>query len=271
MAIRPIFRWAGSKRKILAELVAATPQHFDRYFEPFAGSACLFFAVRPRAAVLGDINAQLIEAYDTIRRNPIRVASVLALLPTDADFYYGIRDHDPAELSKVDRAARFLFLNRLSFNGVYRTNRHGKFNVPPGRRTGAMPSVELLRSCADALQRATLCHGDFERTVADVGPDDFVYLDPPYAKRNRAGYGEYGYGSFAGTVDLDRFVSCADALNQRGARVLISYSDQLALKERFPKWHHRRLRVRRHVAGFASDRRTVSEMLLANYTISRMT
>ncbi len=124
----PLFRWAGSKRKLLPELMAQVPASLTRYVEPFAGSGCLFFALRPEKAILGDINDELIYAYSVIRDHPRLVSRAVHRLRNEKRTYYRLRSQSPNALSPVDRAARFTYLNRHCFNGVYRINRAGCFN-----------------------------------------------------------------------------------------------------------------------------------------------
>lgn len=266
--VRPFLRWAGSKRKLVATLMRHAPSSFHRYIEPFAGSACLFFALRPAAAVLGDINAELIRAYKTIGRHPRRVARLAGSFPNDARTYYRLRGQSVDVLDDIEGAARFLYLNRYCFNGVYRTNRKGAFNVPRGRQTGALPSESTLYRCSIALRTADLRAGDFETCLADVQQGDFVYLDPPYASVDRPRYGEYGYGSFAKN-DLERLLAVLCVLDGRGATFLLSYQDTGQLGRLPKEWHRRRVSIRRHVAGFAQDRRIVREVLVSNQLLRR--
>lgn len=263
----PIIRWAGSKRKLLPVLVASIPSHFRTYFEPFAGSACLFFAIKPPVAVLGDINQDLVQTYHTVRLHPWLVARKLLTLSKTADTYYDIRARLPTEVDLINRATYFIFLNRCCFNGVYRTNRKGHFNVPYGIRTGDFPSSRAFYRCSVALRAAKIRAVDFESCVQSADAGDFVYLDPPYSTAERQRYGEYGYGSFQ-PPDLERLVIKLRELDSRGVRFLLSYSH-------FPRrlvvdtgWTCRKLSVRRHVAGFAKHRGYVSEVLVSNFSPS---
>src|SRR6267154_5993684 len=190
----PIFRWAGSKRKLVPLLLECVPS-FGRYIEPFAGSACLFFALRPRKAVLGDFNEELMNAYWAVRAHPVELARRIWLMPQSTEHYYQLRKQT-SPFQKVDRAARFVYLNHFCFNGVYRTDRQGRFNVPRGTKMGQMPSANTFERCASMLRRTVLHTGDFEECLADIRVNDFVYLDPPYTKPERRTRGEYGYGAF---------------------------------------------------------------------------
>lgn len=263
----PVLRWAGSKRKLLPVLMANAPCHYRRYIEPFAGSACLFFALKPDQAVLGDINAELLTTYRTLQAHPRRVSHGLRTLPRTKRAYYRLRALNPAVLSDVDRAARFIYLNRYCFNGVYRINRHGMFNVPRGVRTGALPSDRDIYRCAIALRRAKLRHGDFANSLRDAGSGDFVYLDPPYTSTSRTTYGEYGYDCFSND-DLPRLVGRLVEIDQAGAQFLLSYAPTRALLGLLPPhWKVRNITVRRHIAGFARSRKIVREFLISNVSL----
>ncbi|MFC7207600.1 DNA adenine methylase [Comamonas endophytica] len=129
-----ILRWAGSKRRILPELRSIAPLDFGRYLEPFAGSAVLFFEILPARAVLGDLNPEIFATYSAIRDNPLDVLYYLSSIPQTSEAYYTLRAVDPSSLTRVQRAARLIYLMKSCFNGVYRTNRQGIFNVPLGSK-----------------------------------------------------------------------------------------------------------------------------------------
>ncbi len=193
---RPFLRWAGSKRKQLSRLVQFwTPNH-ERYVEPFAGSACLFFELAPTSSVLGDSNQALIEVYRVVRDEPERLYRRLCRIPRNLLTYRLWRQLRPESLDRETRALRFLYLNRNCFNGIYRTNSDGEFNVPMGTRPGEYFSKEDLLACSELLQRTTLVAGDFERTLGRVKAGDFVYLDPPFAVTSRRIFKEYGKKTF---------------------------------------------------------------------------
>src|SRR5438094_5770958 len=146
-------RWAGSKRKLLPVLLDAVPDNFDRYVEPFAGSACLFFALGPHRAILADINADLVNVYQRLKDDVEGVISHLSSFKSNKSEYYRLRSESIARMPRARRAARFIYLNRLCFNGLYRTNKQGRFNVPyGGYKAGEFPSPELLRCCGGRLR-----------------------------------------------------------------------------------------------------------------------
>ena len=163
--IRPLLRWAGSKREALHRLAPYYPG-CGRYIEPFAGSASLFFYLEPHLSILGDANKHVIDLYASVRRAPVAVWSAWSSMPVSKDFYLQLRARAFAEADPVQRAANFLYLNRNCFNGIFRVNKHGRFNVPfSGCRTGRLPSLEDFTESAKILWRAQLFNSDFEVLV----------------------------------------------------------------------------------------------------------
>lgn len=262
--ISPLIRWAGSKRQLLPHLRTNVPPTFDRYVEPFAGSACLFFGISPSRALISDINSELMMTYRAVRRDHRALHDMIESWPISASFYYDLRTVPSTSLSAMERAARFLYLNRYSFNGVYRTNAKGEFNVPRGIKTGPLPSREQFQECASVLRGATIRSGDFQEVVESTGRGDFVYLDPPYRPSITRNRGEYGAGSFC-SEDLQRFLKAVKGASSRGAKILISYFNNPALAYALEGWQAEEICARRHVAGFAKDRKQVTELLLRNY------
>jgi DNA adenine methylase len=258
-------RWAGSKRKLLPRLLENLPEHYDRYVEPFAGSACLFFALQPEEAVLGDINKELITTYVEVRDGVEQVIQRLAQLRCGEKAYYRMRALDPDSLPRPHRAARFIYLNRFCFNGLYRTNRQGRFNVPyGGEKSGKIPSAEFLRECAVALRRVTLIASSFEGTLGTVRQGDFVYLDPPYSIRSRRVFNEYSNASF-GSEQLLALRDHLERLNRMGVPFLVSYGHSREALDLGSGFHCRHTIVQRQIAGFAADRRKSREILITNF------
>src|SRR6266446_5529387 len=173
--IDSILRWAGSKKKLLSTLRGYIPEQFGRYFEPFVGSGALFFSLSPSDAVLGDLNGELIEALDVLSNNPVKLHRLVSTFPRTKRSYYRVRRSIPT--NRLARAVRFMYLNRLCFNGLYRTNKENIFNVPCGYGAGEFPSLRSFRDAATRLRKATLLADDFEITLGLVEKNDFVYLD----------------------------------------------------------------------------------------------
>lgn len=237
---------------------------YARYLEPFAGSSCFFFAVQPDNAILADKNQELIESYEVLREDPLQLFTSVSALPRNKTTYYYERSRDPSKLSRFERAVRFIYLNRNCFNGIYRTNMSGQFNVPfGGGRTGAEISLQEITACAHALKSATLRCWDFGQTLRCAKKDDFVYIDPPYAVSGRRVFREYGTKIF-NLDDVERLRCHLMKLNERGAEFLVSYADSSEGREIASDWSSRRIRVARQVAGFSGSRRKAYELLISN-------
>lgn len=262
--VTPIFRWAGSKRKTLSVLAEYWNPTYSRYVEPFAGSAALFFRLQPQKAILGDINQNLIEAYEVIRDNPDEIYEAVRAITRSKTQYYCVRNKNPNRMKPFGRAVRFVYLNRYCFNGIYRTNRDGQFNVPYAHiKPGVLPPISDFRKCALFLQKTKLVCGDFGKVLSGVRKNDFVYADPPYAVESRRVFREYDRRAFT-KHDLLRLGEHLESLDQRGAFFVISYADCAEARDVFKPWTLRKIKVRRHVAGFASKRRHAVELLATN-------
>ena len=222
----PFLRWAGSKRRLLPTLQEFwTPKH-TRYIEPFVGSACLFFAIKPPKAVLGDLNPELIATYIEIK---YRISAVLKelkkLKPTNKHEYKRLRSIDIATMTPSARAARFIYLNRFCFNGIYRTNLQGQFNVPySGDRCGNLPKDEAFKRCSTRLRQARLVNGDFESVLKHAVKGDLIYMDPPYAVRARRIFREYDPSTFT-HKDIARLRSWMEKLDTARIDFVVSYAE----------------------------------------------
>jgi len=262
--VQPFLRWAGSKRQLLPVLSGYWRREYMRYVEPFAGSACLFFQLRPRQAILGDINADLIATYREIRDRLDDVISSLATLKKGRDEYLSLREADPTSLTPTERAARFIYLNRFCFNGLYRTNLAGRFNVPyGGDKAGNLPSDDALRKASELLQNAQLMAGDFGNVLELVRPGDFVYMDPPFAVKSRRIFNEYDPSLF-GPEDIRRLRGWMEALSERNVPFLVSYADSEEADSLQEGFYTEMVTVRRNIAGFTGSRIKSNEVLISN-------
>ncbi len=263
-------RWAGSKKQIRETLshcwhAAQTAGGNGRYIEAFCGSASLFFHIKPSSALLVDINAELMDCYEVVREDPAAVVELLQQYPVDQEFYYQLRAADELVLDPVERAARFIYLNRFCFNGLYRTNANGRFNVPYGAgRTGAVPSLEVLREASETLSNSELIHCDFELALSgEIKQGDFIYVDPPYAKRNHSLDFQYGPDEF-GVGDLNRLFDLLEMAHDAGAFFVLSYADCDDVEEFSEKWGGYTVEVQRSIAADTSCRERTREVLISN-------
>ncbi len=226
---RPFLKWAGGKTQLLPELLRRIPDRFGTYYEPFLGGGALFFALyrlgRIRQAILSDVNRELIDTYVALRDHVDEVIAILSEYPYDRDFFYEIRSRDPWQLPLPVRAARMIYLNRTCYNGLYRVNRSGRFNVPFGRyRRPTICDAENLRAVSRALQHVEIRCADFAETVQEARAGDFVYFDPPYVPvsptADFTAYTEHGFN-----IDEQRRLRrVAGALARRGVYIMISNS-----------------------------------------------
>ncbi len=221
--MQPFLVWAGGKQRYADALRARLPVTFTTYFEPFVGGGALFFALQPRRAVLADRNPDLIATYQALQAEPVAVATAaLALLTThDPEQYYAQRALCPADLAPVAAAARFIYLNRTCFNGLWRVNRRGRFNVPIGNVR--MITMEALVACGRALEGVMLLHAD-AFAVLERWPQagDAVYLDPPYlASSATANFAAYTSGGWS-VADDQRLAALVQQLTARGVACVVS-------------------------------------------------
>ncbi len=237
---KPIVKWAGGKSSLLAELRARIPAEVRTYAEPFAGGAALFFDLASRRdprlpaserrhfdrAILCDQNEDLVATYRAVRDELDALIARLAGYTNDRDLFYETRALDPRGMSDVERAARMLFLNKTCYNGLWRVNQDGRFNVPFGRyKSPRILDEQRLRSASEALQGVEVSVSDFIGVTQKLGAGDFVYLDPPYAPLTKtANFTSYASGGF-GLADHQRLAAELADLAKRGVMGMLSNAD----------------------------------------------
>ena len=259
--LQPFLRWPGGKRLLVSYLLDLLPPTFNQYFEPFLGGAALFFALRPDRAVLSDTNRGLIECYSAVRDTPDLVGGQLRRLKNSEDDYYAIRQSRPRK--PHTRAARLIYLSALAFNGIYRENRNGDFNVPYGFKTHRRVAEGLdLTSASLALAKAEVRCCDFEVALEGAQAGDLVYLDPPYTMAHENnGFVKYNSQIFSWD-DQRRLAATASSLANRGCHVVISNAYHHSIRDLYRGFEAHRLDRRSKVAGDPSARRAVSEYIL---------
>lgn len=265
---RPLLRWAGSKRAQLPQIRKFWPTGFERYLEPFCGSCAALLDHQPPSALMNDINAELVNFWTMVKADPAAVHAGVAALPNSPDQYYSLRAIDPATLDRSERAVRFCYLNRYSFNGLYRTNRQGQYNVPyGGRRCGAVPPLDDFHEQSGRLAGADFICSDFEQFIREnARAGDFFYLDPPYAVKGSRVSGEYDPRAFK-IYDIDRLMDCLEYIDGVGATFLLSYADDARVIERLKDHLRGRYDVRRRIAGFRGGRGASHELAFTNYEV----
>jgi len=233
--VEPFLKWPGGKRWLVPRLLELTADiEFKRYLEPFAGGAALFFALQPRCAILSDINADLINTYRQVKHHAAEIIRRLMRISVDQETYYGIRAEEPK--AGIDRAVRFMYLNRTAFGGIYRLNRQGRFNVPFGggqRSPSVLWERDLLRRAARVLRCSELIADDFQLVLREAGRGDLVYCDPTYTvSHSDNGFIRYNESNFR-WEDQKRLAEVCRELQARGATVLVSNASHPAVRSVF--------------------------------------
>lgn len=218
--ILPFLKWAGGKRWFTKNYSVFFPQTYNRYIEPFLGGGSVYFYMQPIQALLGDINEELINAYVSIRDNCTEVEEKLKIhqLNHNEDYYYLIRDETP--INPIERATRLIYLNRTCFNGIYRVNMQGKFNVPKGTKNKVVLEIDNFQEISEILSTAKIYISDFEKLIDEAGKDDFIFADPPYTVRhNNNGFIKYNEKLFS-WHDQIRLANCLWRAHSRGAKII---------------------------------------------------
>ncbi len=269
----PIIKWAGGKAKLLDQLNELRPRVYRRYFEPFIGGGALFFRLAPANAVISDKNADLINMYKCVAWNVEGVIRRLAIHRKrhNEEHYYEARsrwnDHKRKQ-SDVQRAAAFIYLNKTCYNGLWRVNSKGLFNVPMGRyESPQIYDPARLRTAAAVLQHADLLSGEYSEGAEQARSGDFVYFDPPYHPVSAsANFTSYTCDCF-GEDDQRELATVARRLTDRGCAVMISNSDTRFIRKLYKGFRIHRVSVNRAINSRTSARGAVSEVVVTNHYI----
>lgn len=268
----PFLKWVGGKGKLVRTLSALLPPGVElmRHVEPFLGGGAFFFAREPARALLCDVNHDLVQTYCAVRDELGQVLRHLTVLARthDEQTYYSVRERYNARdhASRAERAALFIYLNKTCFNGLYRVNKRGHFNVPMGRYTKpAIADAQTLRAASARLSHAELRCTPFETLISDAKPGDFVYLDPPYEPLSRtASFTSYAQDGFS-QADQARLRDVYRALDRRGAKLMLSNSDTPLIRDLYRDYRIHEVMAARAVNCDASARGPVRELVVCNY------
>jgi len=264
---RPILKWAGGKSRLLPQILRLLPEQINTYYEPFAGGAAVFFSLahakRFKRAVLSDQNRDLVDVYRAVKGN---VKSLIALLQTyshSRDEYYRVRALDPTTLDLVERAARIIYLNRTGYNGLYRVNRAGQFNVPFGRyENPRFCDPPRLLAASAILKSVRLEVADFEAACAQAKAGDGVYFDPPYLPVSKtSSFAAYHHQSFS-VQDHERLAKAFGRLEQRGVATLLSNSYTPVSKTLYRDFDCKKVKVTRPINSQGAGRGQILELLV---------
>ena len=265
----PFVQWAGGKRSLIPFIKRHLPtlRNINHYHEPFVGGGAVFFAFQHliKRATLADLNAELTTAYQVAKNNVENL--IFALInhqnnhKRDTDYYLKIRKQAPKEL--LDIAARFLYLNKTCYNGLYRVNKSGQFSVPKGgKKNPAICNPQNLRAVAQVLQKATIRTGQFDESIA-TQKGDFVYCDPPYDGGTFVGYQPGGFNR----KDQIRLKKCVDHWTRQGVSVMVSNANTLFIRDIYKNYTLHSLIAPRKISCKGAGKKT-AEVLITNYNIS---
>lgn len=265
--LRPILKWAGGKRSLVPRILEELPEQIETYYEPFVGGAAVFLALaeakRFKRAVITDKNRELINLYTVVRDDLGKLLKRLETLQdrTSEDDYYEIRAEKPT--NKIERAARLIYLNKTGYNGLYRVNSKGGFNVPYGRyKRPKIYDPERLAHAARYLQDVTIRVADFEEACSDAKRGDAVYLDPPYLPLSKtASFSAYHSEAF-GLPEHERLAKVFGKLRKRGVAAVLSNSATPETRALYQSFKCSDVAVRRPINSVASRRGAVSELLV---------
>lgn len=264
--VKPIIRWAGSKKKLLPKIINHIPKDFDEYIEPFVGSGQLLLKLNIQKSTLGDMNWDLINFYKCIKENYEKVYNSYRSFPKNKINYYQIRDIEIPSKDRFFDAARFLYLNENCFNGLYRVNLKGKFNVPYSAMAySSGKDILNFQAWSKFLADCDIVNDDFEKVIRQsLSKKSFVYLDPPYAQSNKRIFTQYDTKTF-GLEDINRLDTTLEYINSHGAKFLLSYSKSEEIQFIADKWGYSEISAYRSMAGFKNARKYQTEYLIKNY------
>ncbi|WP_299676523.1 Dam family site-specific DNA-(adenine-N6)-methyltransferase [uncultured Tenacibaculum sp.] len=273
MKVKPFLRWAGGKQKIVSNLLENAPDHdiINNYFEPFLGAGSLFFSNGFNRGFISDINPELINSYYQIKINHKSVYKNLVFFSKkfreDKQFYYQVRKDFNTQIGKktIIQASRFIFLIHTNYNGMYRLNKKGHYNVPIGKLNPSIPGIKHLEIVSQKLKNIEIECSGYDSIMSMVKPNDFIYLDPPYPPYDWSNQqNQYTLNKFSREDHEDLF-DFATQLDKAGCYVMISYPNIEFVKDKYEKnWNIEKLDIFRSISC-KKERRKISELIIKNY------
>lgn len=271
--VAPVVKWVGGKRQLIDDLTPLFPKKITAYCEPFVGGGAVLFSLQPKIAYVNDINAELINIYEVIRDDVDALIAALSEHKNEEKYFYSIRDWDRdsetyLQRSKVQRAARIIYLNKTCYNGLFRVNNAGEFNAPYGHyKKPNIVSAPTLRAVSNYFQstQLTFTNTDYAEVLSNVPKETFVYLDPPYDPvSDTANFTGYTRGGFDRTEQV-RLRECCDELTRRKIKFMLSNSATEFIREQYADYDITPVRAKRAINSNASKRGHVDEVVIRNY------
>lgn len=271
---QPFLKWAGGKRQLLPEIRKYIPGKMRTYYEPFIGAGAVLFDIQPKKAIINDVNIELVNLYQVIKDHVDELIEDLKKHRNNSEYFYHIRDLDRTEqyqeLTPIERASRVIYLNKTCFNGLFRVNSQGQFNVPFGKyKNPNIVNEIVLRAVHHYLHsnHITILHQDFEEVLETAKKGDFVYLDPPYDPvSDTSSFTGYSLDGFS-KDDQRRLNYTFVELDKRGCNVLLSNSATDFIKDLYEGFHFEVVSASRNINSNASGRGKIDEVLVRNYVL----
>ena len=279
MEIPRFVKWAGGKLQLIDQFKSFFPNQFNNYFEPFVGSGAVAFYIlqkyKPKQVLLSDINEELINAFNIIKNN---VEELIAKLKkhkkehtkNDKDYFYKMRLLNTSELTPLERAARFIYLNKTCFNGLYRVNSKGQFNVPIGSyKNPDIVQADKLRKISKLLKSVKIKVMSFEKIIDFAKKGDFIYFDPPYypLKKGKS-FTTYTKDNFL-EKEQEKLAKVFNKLNKKGCKVMLSNSDTKFIKDLYKDYSVNIVKASRMINCNGADRGKINEVVVTNYSSSQ--
>lgn len=274
--MKPIIKWAGGKTQLLEYIRAMRPKSYSHYFEPFLGGGAVLFDLIPENSTVNDINPELVNMYIQIKERPDEVLSFLAKLDSEHEsaldhkqFYYSTRDSFNLNLNSetAEQAARLIYINKHCFNGLYRVNAKGCFNVPfNNKRKGDSFDEANIRAVSAFLQGVKMMRGDFEAAVKDAKRGDFVFFDSPYVPLNPTSFTDYTQEGFD-YEDHVRLAKLYKKLSEKGVLCMLTNHNTDLVNELYKDFNIRVVQVARNINSRATERKG-EEVIITNYDVS---
>lgn len=267
MKAKPFVKWAGGKSQIINELLSRVPDDYARYLEPFVGGGALLFALEHKKSIINDSNAELINAYKVIRDNPKKLLENLKQHKNDSEYYYKIRQIDPLKISSLQRASRFIYLNRTCFNGLWRVNKKNEFNTPFGKyKNPKIVDQDLLLAVSTFLKDVKIYEGDFKQfLLKNSKKGDFIYFDPPYHPISKYSDFKRYTKDFFGINEQKDLMEVFRTLDKRGCKLLLSNSNSDFIRNIYDGYKIEEVMAKRNINNKGEGRGAIKELLISNY------
>ncbi|MDU1911097.1 DNA adenine methylase [Fusobacterium sp.] len=270
--VAPVLKWVGGKRQLIPEITKLLPKKITKYYEPFLGGGALLFHIQPEKAVINDLNEELINCYNIIKKEPIKLIKSLKKHKNNSEYFYKIRELDRTNeyinLTDVEKASRIIYLNKTCFNGLFRVNSSGEFNSPFGKYKNPKIVDEItIKAMSDYFNNnhIEIYSTDYKKALKGIRKGNFVYFDPPYDpvsdSSNFTGYTKSGF-SKQEQIELKKL---CDQLNKKGIKFLLSNSATDFIKELYKEYYIESVNAKRNINSCKDGRGNIEELLIRNY------